>query len=796
MDNTLYIPIDTSIKKTVECQKLVKKGETLEFIIRIFTNGALADLTGESADIILIKSDGTRIERTIDKTNIANGTITVNLGRQPSLVAGYVTGEVQIYKDGSLDITNNFTYKVDESLADGIVEISEDDIEVLADLRNLIDKGKITIEKYEELVLAIGNSIEAIEALVNIKSYLELRLPALESANAQAVVNIESLKTGNNKADSNIVTLGELNDNAEKLKLILSTLTTENEKANNNYKILAPENTKATSNIDTLTNLNNNAKTKTDELNDSITDAETKKQEVIAECKVADNKIAAMQAFGDVTEVSKNITAMQTELKNARGTEVDLDARLDKFDTSLSDIALYGASCAYASNVYTLTLTNAPATLPNFFSIRFKATNAWVDGSNIKIGTKTYAVVNAAFAQDEVVTINIDEVAAKCFFKSGGGGGLTETLPQQVDTFTASGGNGVINLTWSNSNTNYLAGFYIVYKPDATPPNTPSDGSKIDITNPLATSAQIAAVTNGTQYQCRIYPYNSKKQVQAEYKVATATPQAGQPISNLPIGAKVLMKSTYQVESETPERLAVLIANKDQTNTGYPSNGVTLITEKIIDYRAFDGKEQYNSDSNRKLYGNNRYLYSNIRHFLNRGVGGYVSQYSYDAPPTNANCSPQTCGYENKNDFLSLFTTDELNALLPTTLKVVRNTIDGGGYDTITDKVFLPSKTEVGLTNENNIAEGIKLTLDNLHLSTITEQCFNNTLFTSKPAIGTTTNCALRTSAFADILTAATYCGTTSLYANGIRGIRPLFNIDNSKLVTPVANAQGYYELV
>ena len=47
--------------------------------------------------------------------------------------------------------------------------------------------------------------------------------------------------------------------------------------------------------------------------------------------------------------------------------------------------------------------------------------------------------------------------------------------------------------------------------------------------------------------------------------------------------------------------------------------------------------------------------------------------------------------------------------LMETTLTVVKSSTDGGSYETFKAKMFLASTTEVGLANENNIAEGSPL---------------------------------------------------------------------------------------
>jgi hypothetical protein len=53
----------------------------------------------------------------------------------------------------------------------------------------------------------------------------------------------------------------------------------------------------------------------------------------------AENNIAAMQGFGDVTQLAQTVQAVKSEVETARGIETNLDARLDKFDSSLANIS-------------------------------------------------------------------------------------------------------------------------------------------------------------------------------------------------------------------------------------------------------------------------------------------------------------------------------------------------------------------------------------------------------------------------------------------------------------------------
>lgn len=156
-------------------------------------------------------------------------------------------------------------------------------------------------------------------------------------------------------------------------------------------------------------------------------------------------------------------------------------------------------------------------------------------------------------------------------------------------------------------------------------------------------------------------------------------------LSGLTVGSRIKF-GKYQVYNETPLSIVWQIAKITETQ-------ITLVTEKIIDCRCFDAKEYNNMDgTGRNSYGNNRYKYSNIRHYLNRGAGGYVSQYQYDAPPINANISDGTLGYSTKDGFLTNFSIDEVNSILdtarhPSLPKV--DVVDAATTETVTDKVFL-----------------------------------------------------------------------------------------------------------
>lgn len=272
-------------------------------------------------------------------------------------------------------------------------------------------------------------------------------------------------------------------------------------------------------------------------------------------------------------------------------------------------------------------------------------------------------------------------------------------------------------------------------------------------------------------------------------------------INTLPVGAKI--KDPQSVYYGKP--LIWQIADKE--HTGYPANSVTLITEKILCLKAFDGKEGSNPDSNRQSYGNNNYKLSNLLQWLNSQAAAgkwYSGQHSYDAPPTKAN-SANYNGYDTEAGFLNGFSSDFIAALLNTTVKVAKNTVtDGGGSENVTSKIFLASTTEVGLANEAGIAEGSKLALfdgDASRIAKPTADAVSKSDYTSTSFnVNSGWYWWLRTP-YASYSSHARYVYSSGTLHNntacyGIGGVRPLCNLSSEILVSDTPDTDGAYEII
>ena len=275
-------------------------------------------------------------------------------------------------------------------------------------------------------------------------------------------------------------------------------------------------------------------------------------------------------------------------------------------------------------------------------------------------------------------------------------------------------------------------------------------------------------------------------------------------LSSLAVGATIEVPVKAAFQSYLGKTVVFKVADKN--HSGYPANSVTLITDKIPFLLAFDAIEASNSDSNRRSYGNNRYSLANLLQWLNSNAAAgkwYSAKHSADAPPTAANVWSSHNPYSDKAGFLAMLDDRFVAALLETTVTVAKNTVtDGGSYETVKAKMHLPSTTEVGLTNENNIAEGVKLALfsDNTsRLAYPTAECVKNSTYT---------NTSLNTSAAWYYWLRTPYSGNSysvryvissgalnyNLACNGSWGVRPLCNLNSSILVSDSTNAKGNYE--
>lgn len=251
-------------------------------------------------------------------------------------------------------------------------------------------------------------------------------------------------------------------------------------------------------------------------------------------------------------------------------------------------------------------------------------------------------------------------------------------VPDPVTELAEQHSGSSITLTWKNPTSDELYNHtVVVYKTDAFP-TTIDDGTQgYTGTDETATLSDLEL---GTTYYIAVFTvsyigvYGQPETIQVEIP-------AGQLLSSLASGTKVKLgkwKNTdlqWKVARDTSDQSIRLVLEP---------TSVFLLGDKM-----WDNKEPSNSDTNRRKYGNNRYIYSNIHQWLNatEATSWYTAQHSTDAAPD----------YSSQAGFLSGWSENHIAALDRATLTVSRSSTDGGGTETFVSRVALMSTTELGL---------------------------------------------------------------------------------------------------
>lgn len=186
-------------------------------------------------------------------------------------------------------------------------------------------------------------------------------------------------------------------------------------------------------------------------------------------------------------------------------------------------------------------------------------------------------------------------------------------------------------------------------------------------------------------FYARQFTYNSKKQYQTMLEGATAylpIMPDGQELSKLPSKSKIKL-------GKVNNTVLKWIVCRDTSD-----NQVRLILDgssyNVLGEKQFDAPEPSNSDSGRRSFGNNRYIWSNLHQWLNSNKPAnqwYTSQHGADAPPN----------YANQNGFLNQWTEKEIKSLEFANWTVTKSSVDGSGSETFRSRVTLASTTELGL---------------------------------------------------------------------------------------------------
>lgn len=235
-----------------------------------------------------------------------------------------------------------------------------------------------------------------------------------------------------------------------------------------------------------------------------------------------------------------------------------------------------------------------------------------------------------------------------------------------------------ITLTWKNPvDDEFYNRTVVMYSTEAFPASINEGTQGYSGTGETCT---LEGLDLGNTYYISVFTV-SEQDTHGEGEHVSVEIPAGQLISSLASGTKVKLGKWNNTDLQW--KVARDAADQSLRLVLEPTS-VTLLGNM-----QWDAAEPSNSDSNRRSYGNNRYIYSNIHQWLNatKAAGWYTAQHSADAAPN----------YASSAGFLSGWSENHLNALDRPTLTVSRSSIDGGGTETFVSRVALMSTTELRL---------------------------------------------------------------------------------------------------
>lgn len=168
-------------------------------------------------------------------------------------------------------------------------------------------------------------------------------------------------------------------------------------------------------------------------------------------------------------------------------------------------------------------------------------------------------------------------------------------------------------------------------------------------------------------------------------------------LSQLPAGSKV-----------RDHRCPLVFLVADQTGNAYP--GTVLISDHLAAAGCFDSPEPSHTEDDLRQFGWNRYPVSNVHRWLNSELSDwYTPAHPFDAPPDqDALLTP----YASAPGFLAAFSPEFRAALQPVEIIYrIQDDYYQRRHETVSCRVFLPSRTELCLEKDPTCREGVPLEL-------------------------------------------------------------------------------------
>lgn len=234
------------------------------------------------------------------------------------------------------------------------------------------------------------------------------------------------------------------------------------------------------------------------------------------------------------------------------------------------------------------------------FSITVKMPRTFAEDDTITVDGVAYTLYQGsdpadseAFKAGEVVTLNFDKSARRCW--AGGGGGVPKPLPAQISNLkgvAVEGETPKIDWTWTNPTDENFSGMVLVVK-EGSSPNGPTDGTQV-YKGSSTTVTQSEGLQFERTYYARGFAYNSQGKYQMNAEGATATvelsavPDQVSDVVLTPNKSQVTLSWTNPVSTnlQTVKVIQKIGSAPENPNDGtqvYDGTGTTVTVDNLQD---------------------------------------------------------------------------------------------------------------------------------------------------------------------------------------------------------------------
>lgn len=241
----------------------------------------------------------------------------------------------------------------------------------------------------------------------------------------------------------------------------------------------------------------------------------------------------------------------------------------------------------------------------DLFSLTVKMPRTFAEDDTITVDGVAYTLYQGSDPADseawkagEVVTLNFDKSARRCW--AGGGGGVPKPLPAQISNLkgiAVEGETPKIDWTWTNPVDENFSGMVLVVK-EGSSPNGPTDGVQV-YKGSSTTVTQSEGLQFERTYYARGFAYNSQGKYQMNAEGATATvelsavPEQVSDVVMTPNKSHATLTWTNPVSTnlQTIKVIQKIGSDPENPNDGtqvYEGTGTTVTVDNLqdsIDYR-------------------------------------------------------------------------------------------------------------------------------------------------------------------------------------------------------------------